>query len=581
MGHSPSPRGTFPLGPPTRSVVNSASWRAALIGALVAALATLPGLGTGTLWDNSETAYGEVAREILLSHDWIVMHLNGAAWYVQPPLYFWIAAAFGHWWGISETTLRLPSALATIAMAAGVGFVTARVASARAAILAATILSTALMQAVLGRLAIMDALLDLTVMVAILAWFGALRTGGARWWYGGWVALALGTLTKGPVALALVFLVVAPWAIWTSRVGGQICWPTPRRWLLGVVAFAVLLAPWATALERAAGPVAFGELVIHYTVGRYLGTIENQSGPIWYYVPVVILGFFPWFAFLVPAIAQAWRAAREPASATREGGSVDPALARLALIWAIVPFVFFSFAKTKLPNYIALELPSFAILVALWFDRVAERIDRRSALAWTAVVPVTICGTAFAIWAFSHDNKLVADLQQIRNDFLALGFVMLAGSLACFALLARRRTAAVAPFALAAAGALVVLIIGVLGEPLVERFKPIPALARAIERERRPGDAVTIQGVSGGNALVFYTRPRVATLDAPGDAAMTAATDPRRAICAASRAFVVTSKKRPMPDPTYGRTRTTVASSNKDVLFLYQGPPCRPALDGS
>ena len=80
----------------------SASWRAALVGALVAALATLPGLGAGTLWDNSETAYGEVAREILIAHDWIVMHFNGAPWFVQPPLYFWIAAAFASLLGPTE-----------------------------------------------------------------------------------------------------------------------------------------------------------------------------------------------------------------------------------------------------------------------------------------------------------------------------------------------------------------------------------------------------------------------------------------------------------------------------------------------
>ena len=57
--------------------------RAALLGVIVAALITLPGLGVGTLWDNSETAYGEVAREILLTHDWIVMHLNGSPWFVS------------------------------------------------------------------------------------------------------------------------------------------------------------------------------------------------------------------------------------------------------------------------------------------------------------------------------------------------------------------------------------------------------------------------------------------------------------------------------------------------------------------
>ncbi|MBV8749973.1 MAG: glycosyltransferase family 39 protein, partial [Candidatus Eremiobacteraeota bacterium] len=149
--------------------------RAALLGALFAALVTLPGLAIGTLWDNSETAYGEVAREILLMHDWVVMHLNGQPWFVQPPLYFWIAATFSRLFGVEPFALRLPSALATVAMAGCVGYAVARVASARAAVLSAVILSTTLMVAIVGRLAIMDALLDLAVAGSILAFAAALR----------------------------------------------------------------------------------------------------------------------------------------------------------------------------------------------------------------------------------------------------------------------------------------------------------------------------------------------------------------------------------------------------------------------
>jgi 4-amino-4-deoxy-L-arabinose transferase-like glycosyltransferase len=548
-----------------------ASWRAALVGALVAALATLPGLGAGTLWDNSETAYGEVAREILLTHDWVVLHLNGAPWFVQPPLYFWIAALFARAFGVSEFALRLPSALATIAMAAALGYAMARVTSPRAALLATVVLSTSLMQAVVGRLAIMDALLDLAVAVAILAWFGALRTGSAAWWYGGWIAVALGTLAKGPVAPAVTLLVVVPWALWERRAGYPVALPSLARWAAGAGVYVALLLPWVVALARAAGPVAFGELVGHYTVGRYLGTIENQSGPIWYYLPVVILGFFPWFAFLVPASLEGWRDARRRDAL----GGRDGSLARLAIVWAAVPFVFFSLAKTKLPNYIALELPSFAILVAVWFDRVVGQRDRRSALWWTAVVPVTIVGLGFAMWAFSHDNRLGAGLAAIRNDFLALGGAILLGSVACFGLLLVRRWAWAGPFVLGGASVAVMLIIA-FGEPLVERFKPIPALARVIDRERRAGDLVAVQGVSGGNALVFYTHPRVEALDGPGEVATGPSTDPRRSICGAPRAFVVASKKRPDPDPTYGRNRRVLAVSNNDVLFLYDGPPCAP-----
>src|SRR5665213_3815989 len=97
--------------------------RAALLGALFAALVTLPGLGIGTLWDNSETAYGEVAKEILLTHDWVIMHLNNVPYFVQPPLYFWIGAIFSMLLGApSALALRLPSALATIALSAVTGY---------------------------------------------------------------------------------------------------------------------------------------------------------------------------------------------------------------------------------------------------------------------------------------------------------------------------------------------------------------------------------------------------------------------------------------------------------------------------
>ncbi len=537
---------------------------------MIAALATLPGLGVGTLWDNSETAYGEVAREILLTHQLVVLHLNGVPWFVQPPLYFWIAAAFAKALGVSPFALRLPSALATIATAGAVGYAAARVVSPRAALLAATILSTSLMQAVVGRLAIMDALLDLAVAVAILAFFGALQREDRRLWYAAWAALAVGLLAKGIVAPAITALVVIPWALSEKYARGRVVVPGVAGWLGGIVLCAAIIAPWAVALWRLAGADAFAQMVGHYTVGRYLGTIENQSGPVWYYVPVVILGFFPWSAFLVPALADGWRAARLNGS----GG----AMARLAFAWSALPFLFFSFADTKLPNYIALELPALALLVAVWFDRIVERRDRRVALAWTAIVPVTIVGLGFAMAAFSHDNRLTADLQAIRLDFIALGCVILLGSIVCFGLLLARRLASFAPFSLAASSVLVMLIIAVFGEPIVERFKPIPTLAAVIDRDRRPGDVVAIQGVSGGNALLFYTRPRVAKLAEPTDGDPGLTSDPRSTICRAQRAFVVTSKQRPSPDPTYGRRRQTLAVSNKDVLFLYDGPPCTTTM---
>jgi 4-amino-4-deoxy-L-arabinose transferase-like glycosyltransferase len=379
--------------------------RAALFGALFAAIVTLPGLGNGTLWDNSETAYGEVAREILLTHDWVVMHLNAHSWFVQPPLYFWVAAVFAMVLGVGETAVRLPAALATIAMGAAVGYATARIAGGRAGTVAAVVLSTSLMQAIVGRLAIMDAMLDLFVTAAILWWFRALEPiepgaldAGKRTtaFLLGAAALSLGMLTKGPVAPVIVVLVVGLWLAWERRVDGRLVIPPAPVLAVAAGIFVVVTLPWFAAEALRVGPEATRELIGHYTIGRYTGVIENQRGPWWYYVPVVILGFFPWVAFVPVAIGHAIGVAR-----TRGGAFV-----RLTLVWAVVPFVFFSFAQTKLPNYVALILPALAILVALWFEREGAATEPWPGIVSAATIPLFIGALGFAIEAFIRTNRL-------------------------------------------------------------------------------------------------------------------------------------------------------------------------------
>ncbi|HVA32497.1 MAG TPA: glycosyltransferase family 39 protein, partial [Candidatus Baltobacteraceae bacterium] len=221
--------------------------RAAFVGALVAALITLPGLGVGTLWDNSETAYGEVAREILLGHDWIVMHFNGLPYFIQPPLYFWLGALCAMIWGPTSFALRFPASLATIALAALTGYAVARQAGTRVGIYASAILSSCLMVAVIGRLAIMDALLNLTVAAAIFWWFRALETGRDRYTVYGSIAAALGFLAKGPVAPVMALLVIVPFFLWNGR-HERMYVPSLRAWAVALLAFVAIALPWPLAL---------------------------------------------------------------------------------------------------------------------------------------------------------------------------------------------------------------------------------------------------------------------------------------------------------------------------------------------
>jgi 4-amino-4-deoxy-L-arabinose transferase-like glycosyltransferase len=546
--------------------------RAAFVGALIAALITLPGLGVGTLWDNSETAYGEVAREILLTHNWIVMHLNGQAWFVQPPLYFWIGALFAKAFGVTSFALRLPSAIATILMGAMTGYAVARQAGTRAGIYASAILSSCLMQAIIGRLAIMDALLDMAVAVTIFFWFRSLESGRDRYFVYGWIAAGFGFLAKGLVAPVIALLVIVPYALWNGRHEEQRL-PSWRGWLGGLVALVIVVAPWMIAIYTYAGVHAFERMIVHYTIGRYTGVIENQSGPIWYYLPVVILGFFPWIAFLPVGITYGVAALRNTAT--------PPNLARLwrlAFTWIVIPLVFFSFAQTKLPNYIALELPALALIVALYFDAVVVKGTSRSIVVSAASVPIFIGLCAFAIVLFVRDNKLGASALAVTPDLIKMGASIGIGSLIAALLFARRPSISIAPYVLGVAMILAVDILVVEGLPRAEPFKPVPHFAKIIETQRRPGDIVAIQSFRGANALVFYTQPHVYALAPPGAKKSREGVPARDVLCTHKRIWLVAPLKRPAVDPLYGRARTLIASSGSGGLYLIDGPPCSGSI---
>src|SRR5581483_2303690 len=482
---------------------------------------------------------------------WVVMHLNGQPWFVQPPLYFWIAALCAKVFGVGAFAMRLPAALATIAMGGAVGYATARIAGVRAGSVAAIVLSTSLMQAIVGRLAIMDALLDFAVAAAVLWWYRAFEPSGAPRRRDialicGALALAFGTLAKGPVAPVITALVIGGWLAWQAR-AGKLSAPRASAVALALAAYLVVTLPWFVALALRVGPAAIVELIGHYTVGRYTGVIENQRGPVWYYLPVVVLGIFPWIAFLPVALVSGWRSAQRP----------EGAFERLALVWTVLPLVFFSFASTKLPNYVALMLPAPAILIALWFERVAEARARRAAVVSALTVPLFL--------------GLVA---------IALAVIMLAGSVGTVVVMTRRAWLGWAPYVLALTSEALVLFIALVAEPAAEQLKPIPPLAHAIDAGRRPGDVVGMHGASGGNALIFYTAPPVADVSDDDDFFAT--------ICRGTGIWIVTTPPEAQRlaglAAARGRDARVVSRRRGDdpraALLHVFGPPCRPGARG-
>ena len=199
-----------------RTLIRSRRWLLAAIGALLAGAAlTVP---VRHLWDPDETRYAEVTREMLASGQMLVPLLYGETYAHKPPLYFWAQAATRSLGGSWTLAAVLPPLLATLAtllllpvLAArlGLGSATGRLA---AALLASTPFAAGM--ALMGRMDMVLAALHTAALLLLARLLGVTAGRSATAHYAFWALVALGVLTKGPVALALPLgAAVALWAL--------------------------------------------------------------------------------------------------------------------------------------------------------------------------------------------------------------------------------------------------------------------------------------------------------------------------------------------------------------------------------
>jgi 4-amino-4-deoxy-L-arabinose transferase-like glycosyltransferase len=137
---------------------------------------------------------------------------------------------------------------------------------------------------------------------------------------------------------------------------------TSVQTLAGLGAFLLVGIPWYWLVWLENGPNFVLTFWLNHNLARFLTPIHHHSQPFWYFLPVVLLGAFPWSIFLVSSAA---RLIRTRFNLLREApGEV------FLWLWFLIPFLFFSGSDSKLAGYILPAFPAIAVLVALEWDRV-------------------------------------------------------------------------------------------------------------------------------------------------------------------------------------------------------------------
>ena len=328
-------------------------------------------LGAAALFEPDEGRNAEKAREILVLRDWVTPHENFHAVLDKPMFFYWLIAIVYKFFGVSEWAARLPSALAalgTIALVYRFGQIHR---GTWTALWSALILVTSVEFFALARIVIFDMTLTFFMTAALCAFYQAIHAEDTKRRRLGcvamYVALAAATLIKGLIGVVIPGMVIFSYLLLTRQ------WAVLKRIDLipGILLFLALVLPWYLEAEKHnPGYLRYYFWEEHF--GRFMTDELDRGEPWYYFIGVGFIGFLPWTLLLPLAAKAAWKSVRMEKS--------DDQTVYLCL-WAIIPFVFFSVSKSKLPHYILPIFPALAMLTAIALVRVYQDAPAKLQLA--------------------------------------------------------------------------------------------------------------------------------------------------------------------------------------------------------
>lgn len=397
------------------------STRALITFVLLLAAVRLASIGLYPLGDTTEARYGEVARLMAASGDWITPYNDpGIPFWAKPPLSFWAQAASMKLLGVTEFAARISSVLLagavvwllfTLARQGDKGRAPAE-AWLASVILCTTPLFFLMSGAVMTDMALLAAMM-LSMTGFWLAWRPHASAWPRAWGYAFFAGLGLSLLAKGPVGLALTAAAIGLfWLLEGERLANLARLWSRLPWVGGMLLMLAIAAPWYLAAERKTpGFIEYfivGEHFKRFLVPGWQGDMFGNAhleprGKIWVFMAQAV---GPWLLALLWALWEAWQG-RHAAAPARSWSALD----RYLLAWTLATPIFFSAAGNTIWSYVLPTLPALALLLARRL-RLETAVVRRG-------VPL-IAALMLALASVLYLVVLPSETMQVRRSTLPL-----------------------------------------------------------------------------------------------------------------------------------------------------------------
>jgi 4-amino-4-deoxy-L-arabinose transferase-like glycosyltransferase len=460
------------------------------------------GLGANTIWDANEAFYVETPRQMLLSGDYINPSFNGEPRMNKPVLSYWVVAGLYHLFGVSVGVERLGIAFGALGILLAAYLCGRVLRSSLAGWWAVLLVATAPQFVMFSRRIFIDIWVTMFMALTIGCFLLAVASPTRRRLYLVlmYVAIGLGVLTKGPIALVFPAATIGVWLLVERRLSD-----ITTLWLVpGALLVLAINLPWWGAIYAQHGLDPIKAFWLGENLGRYTEAMQPGERDVLFYIPVVIGQLFPWSLFILAGLASGaaalWSRLRPAAARSSEVEIGAPAIRRFLLIWTGLLVGVFSFSESKQDLYVFPILPAVAALAADALLTNLEAGGRRVRWMLGATVPL-LWLLGVGLWVLF--GGLAPTHHRAGADVLA--GTLLAGGLAVAVLVIRHQTQ---PALLTLAATMVVAnyVFALVSLPAVEPFKPTVPMVQTIEARTRPDrpPPVVAHYVTSLPSFVYY-----------------------------------------------------------------------------